>query len=159
MHSHILRWDFIFLSLKNWVQHHSVDQRLAPFQMSADGWIEELLKLGYEKEKHFKQSHSTWFPENDSSRQTSKKAQQSKIVSYSKQRWHRANKGKRLICRHTGHRGSVWTLRCIGLGTTLSTCRDWCHMCVWRLTIDGIFCYHTSITYLNVGIILKEGNI
>ena len=39
-----------------WVWHHSADQILAPFQMSVDGWAEELLKLGYEKKKHFKES-------------------------------------------------------------------------------------------------------
>lgn len=29
---------------------------MAPFQTSVDGWAEQLLKLGYEKEKHFKES-------------------------------------------------------------------------------------------------------
>lgn len=29
---------------------------MAPFQISVDGWVEQLLKLGYGKEKHFKES-------------------------------------------------------------------------------------------------------
>lgn len=43
-------------SLRSWVRHHSADQILAPFQISVDGWVEQLLKLGYGKEKHFKES-------------------------------------------------------------------------------------------------------
>lgn len=35
-----------------------IKERPAPFQMSVDGWIEHLLKLGYGKVKHFKQSES-----------------------------------------------------------------------------------------------------
>lgn len=34
--------------------HHSADQIMAPFQTSVDGWAEQLLKLGYEKESTLK---------------------------------------------------------------------------------------------------------
>lgn len=146
-------------SLRSWVWHHSADQILAPFQISVDGWVEQLLKLGYGKEKHFKESVIVIDSlQNMASGQTNMVGSADR-VSYSKQRWPRAKMGKEADpWSHRPQRFSV-NAPCMGSGATFihlswpvshtrtKSNRRWC------------FCHCTSVTYQNVGIVLKEGDV
>lgn len=50
-------------------------------------------------------------------------------VSYSNRGGIEPGRGRRLLCRTQATEFSV-NAPCIGLGTTLSTCHDQCHICI-----------------------------